>query len=141
MMSLLYVGDEPLKDDAPLIDHGRAMIADDDDKRNYFRELRLGEEKWGKLVAPTFVVLTKDMIARLKQASKLEQGLVDDHQPRRPYTRFEVIAGHVWRCACKARELNTQHVTTLKVAVAAYDRMDPPLPRYVIHLNLQYYTP
>ncbi|KAK9940621.1 hypothetical protein M0R45_017273 [Rubus argutus] len=44
------------------------------------------------------------------------------------YTSFELFAGHVWRCACKARELADDQVTKLYVAVNGRPRLQPPLP-------------
>ncbi|KMT17933.1 hypothetical protein BVRB_2g034560 [Beta vulgaris subsp. vulgaris] len=104
-------------------------VVDQSERMNYFSQLRLGEDKWGKQVSPTFVVLTKDMIMRLKEVANSisNREIVKDHL-RRPYSRFEVVAAHVWRCVCKARELKSEDMSTLMVAVAAHDRMEPPLP-------------
>jgi shikimate O-hydroxycinnamoyltransferase len=44
------------------------------------------------------------------------------------YTSFEVFAGHVWRCACKARELANDQETTFFFAVNGRSRLQPPLP-------------
>jgi shikimate O-hydroxycinnamoyltransferase len=45
------------------------------------------------------------------------------------YTRYETVAGHIWRCACKARELKDEQPTAIAVWVDSRNRMNPPLPR------------
>ena len=47
----------------------------------------------------------------------------------RAYTRYETVAGHIWRCACKARELKDEQPTAIAVWVDSRNRMNPPLPR------------
>ncbi|PRQ34230.1 putative shikimate O-hydroxycinnamoyltransferase [Rosa chinensis] len=44
------------------------------------------------------------------------------------FTSFEVFAGHVWRCACKARELANDQETILYLFVNGRSRLQPPLP-------------
>lgn len=44
------------------------------------------------------------------------------------HTTFEVVAGHIWRCFCEARELSPDQVTRLNVAVDGRSRFRPPLP-------------
>ncbi|CAN6233610.1 unnamed protein product [Urochloa humidicola] len=47
----------------------------------------------------------------------------------RPYSAFQCVAAHLWRCVTKARELDASEVTTLSVAVDGRVRMrDPPVP-------------
>ncbi|XP_059459517.1 spermidine hydroxycinnamoyl transferase-like [Corylus avellana] len=45
------------------------------------------------------------------------------------YTRYETVAGHIWRCACKARELKDEQPTAIAVWVDLRNRMNPPLPQ------------
>jgi shikimate O-hydroxycinnamoyltransferase len=47
----------------------------------------------------------------------------------RAYTRYETIAGHIWRCACKARELKDEQPTAIAISVDSRNRMNPPLPK------------
>ncbi|KAM5583505.1 shikimate O-hydroxycinnamoyltransferase [Rosa sericea] len=44
------------------------------------------------------------------------------------FTKFEVFAGHVWRCACKARELADDQETNLYFPVNGRNKLQPPLP-------------
>ncbi|KAA8522843.1 hypothetical protein F0562_009266 [Nyssa sinensis] len=46
----------------------------------------------------------------------------------RAYSRYEAVAGHLWRCACKARKLESEQLTRLRVAVNFRNRLRPPLP-------------
>ncbi|XLT83466.1 hypothetical protein HN873_005219, partial [Arachis hypogaea] len=52
------------------------------------------------------------------------------HNPSpRPYSRFEIISAHIWRCACKARNLEENQPTVVKFNVDIRNRLNPPLPQ------------
>ncbi|XP_062078693.1 shikimate O-hydroxycinnamoyltransferase-like [Humulus lupulus] len=44
------------------------------------------------------------------------------------YSTFEILAGHVWKCACKARKLGHDQETKLHIVVDGRFRFQPPLP-------------
>ncbi|PQM40910.1 shikimate O-hydroxycinnamoyltransferase [Prunus yedoensis var. nudiflora] len=44
------------------------------------------------------------------------------------YTSFEILAGHIWRCACKARKLPDDQDTRLFIGIDGRSRLQPPLP-------------
>lgn len=46
----------------------------------------------------------------------------------RPFSRYETVTGHVWRCACKARGHMPQQPTALGVCVDSRSRIKPALP-------------
>ncbi|KAL8462786.1 hypothetical protein ACS0TY_033705 [Phlomoides rotata] len=46
----------------------------------------------------------------------------------RAYSRYEVIAGHIWRCACRARRHAYDQPTRLGICVDVRKRVRPPLP-------------
>uniref|UniRef100_A0A803Q928 Uncharacterized protein n=1 Tax=Cannabis sativa TaxID=3483 RepID=A0A803Q928_CANSA len=50
----------------------------------------------------------------------------DKNKPR--YTTYEILAGHVWRCVCKARKLSNDQETKLYTLVDGRSRLQPPLP-------------
>jgi hypothetical protein len=50
-------------------------------------------------------------------------------KPIRPYSQYEAIASHIWRCACKARAGDDRQPTRVRIAVDVRNRMKPPLPR------------
>ncbi|CAI9761014.1 unnamed protein product [Fraxinus pennsylvanica] len=47
----------------------------------------------------------------------------------RPYTRYEAVAGHMWRCASKARGHKNEQLTRLHLAVDLRNRIQPPIPK------------
>ncbi|VFQ61301.1 unnamed protein product [Cuscuta campestris] len=60
--------------------------------------------------------ITPDQLSLLKAKSKHEG------------STYEVLAAHVWRCACKARGLPDDQPTKLYVATDGRARLCPPLP-------------
>ncbi|RZC92802.1 hypothetical protein C5167_028060 [Papaver somniferum] len=44
------------------------------------------------------------------------------------FSTYEVIAGHIWRCACKARELKDDQETVISIPLDCRSRSIPPLP-------------
>ncbi|KAI3861863.1 hypothetical protein MKX03_001719 [Papaver bracteatum] len=44
------------------------------------------------------------------------------------FSTYEVIAGHVWRCLCKAQELKYDQETTISIPLDCRSRATPPLP-------------
>ncbi|EXC27890.1 Hydroxycinnamoyl-Coenzyme A shikimate/quinate hydroxycinnamoyltransferase [Morus notabilis] len=71
--------------------------------------------------------LSKDQVEKLKRIAN--QGLENNTDTKnRAYTRFETLAGYVWRCACKARGHKPEQQTALGVCVDTRRRMTPPLP-------------
>ncbi|KAF8393005.1 hypothetical protein HHK36_021246 [Tetracentron sinense] len=66
--------------------------------------------------------LSKDQVEKLKK--KANEG----HNGR-PYSRYEAVAGHIWRCACKARRHESDQMTKIRVTVDCRNRLQPPLPK------------
>lgn len=46
----------------------------------------------------------------------------------KPYSRYEILAGYIWKCACKARNHADEQLTALGVCVDTRTRVRPPLP-------------
>ncbi|KAH7861066.1 hypothetical protein Vadar_021228 [Vaccinium darrowii] len=46
----------------------------------------------------------------------------------KPFTRYEVVTAHMWRCASKARLHESEQLTSVRIAVDFSNRMVPPLP-------------
>ncbi|KAK7290656.1 hypothetical protein RIF29_05229 [Crotalaria pallida] len=64
-----------------------------------------------------------------RQSSKFVSKNVANSFASAPYSTFEVVAGHLWRCASKARyEGNGEQPTRLSTLVNCKNRMKPPLP-------------
>ncbi|XP_021754744.1 spermidine hydroxycinnamoyl transferase-like [Chenopodium quinoa] len=83
------------------------------------QENNLEERKKATTVA--ILPLSKDHVESLKKAT-------NNGQNTNPYTRYEVVAAHVWRSACKAREHHLEQPTCLGFTVDVRSRLHPPLP-------------
>ncbi|KAJ0030036.1 hypothetical protein Pint_14398 [Pistacia integerrima] len=64
--------------------------------------------------------LSLDIINTLKAKFKEDQGV--------NYTTFEILAAHIWRCACLACGLSDDQETKLYMPVNGQSRLNPPLP-------------
>ncbi|KAK6153790.1 hypothetical protein DH2020_013429 [Rehmannia glutinosa] len=69
--------------------------------------------------------LTRDHLNALKANCKDE----DDDGKAITYSTYEVLAGHAWRCVCKARGLPENQETWLSIPVDGRFRLQPPLPK------------
>eukprot|EP00262_Sarcandra_glabra_P019914 TRINITY_DN7736_c0_g2_i1.p1 TRINITY_DN7736_c0_g2~~TRINITY_DN7736_c0_g2_i1.p1 ORF type:complete len:437 (+),score=-13.72 TRINITY_DN7736_c0_g2_i1:168-1478(+) len=73
---------------------------------------------------PTSVAILKisrDQLNLLKSKSKK-----GSNPPT--YSSYEMLAGHVWRCACKARDLPRDQATKMYIATDGRARLRPALP-------------
>jgi len=68
--------------------------------------------------------LTKEQVNNLKEAAN--KGL--DAEKVRPYSRYEVVAAHVWRSACNARGFQDGQPMGLGFSIDIRGRMNPTLP-------------
>ncbi|XP_073119494.1 shikimate O-hydroxycinnamoyltransferase-like [Henckelia pumila] len=73
-------------------------------------------------VAVSVFKLTRDQLDALKSKSKEEGNTVTY------YSSYEMLAGHIWRSACKARGLPRDQETRLHIVVDGRSRLRPPLP-------------
>lgn len=83
-------------------------------------------EERKKKTTVTMLRLSKEEVGKLR--AKANEGL-ELESGQRSYTRYETITGHVWRCACKAREHEPEQPTALGVCVDSRNRIQPPLPK------------
>ncbi|KAK7349093.1 hypothetical protein VNO77_06177 [Canavalia gladiata] len=65
--------------------------------------------------------LTRDQLNALKAKSKEDGNTIS-------YSSYEMLAGHVWRSVCKARELPEDQETKLYIATDGRSRLQPPPP-------------
>ncbi|XP_030470953.1 shikimate O-hydroxycinnamoyltransferase-like [Syzygium oleosum] len=65
--------------------------------------------------------MTRDQLNKLKGKSKEDGNTVN-------YSSYEMLAGHVWRCACQARELADDQESKLYIATDGRSRLNPPVP-------------
>ncbi|XP_062083631.1 spermidine hydroxycinnamoyl transferase-like [Humulus lupulus] len=68
--------------------------------------------------------VTKEQLKKLKRIANDGR----DSKTTRPYTRYEMLAGHVWRCACKARKHSKEQATALAISVDVRNRIEPRIP-------------
>ncbi|KAK9275841.1 hypothetical protein L1049_023114 [Liquidambar formosana] len=62
--------------------------------------------------------------------NKANEGLYQTNNSKtgRAYTRYEAVAGHIWRCASKARRHEREQLTRLRFVMNIRNRVHPPLP-------------
>ncbi|XP_030544190.2 spermidine hydroxycinnamoyl transferase [Rhodamnia argentea] len=79
-------------------------------------------EERKKKTTVAMLKLTKTQVETLKNAANEDR----DGQHMRPYTRYETMAAHIWRCACKARKHKPEQPTALAICVDSRRRLQPP---------------
>ncbi|XP_062079550.1 spermidine hydroxycinnamoyl transferase-like [Humulus lupulus] len=82
------------------------------------------KEESEKETSVAMLRVTKEQLKKLKRIANEGR----DSKTTRPFTRYEMLAGHVWRCACKARKHNKEQETALAVSVDVRSRIEPPIP-------------
>ncbi|KAA8522844.1 hypothetical protein F0562_009267 [Nyssa sinensis] len=95
--------------DAPL------LIGESDDK-----------EERKKETSVAMLHLSKEHVEKIKKMANDGGGGSDNI---RGYSKYEAVAGHVWKCASKARKHEREQLTQLRTAVNIRNRMRPPLPQ------------
>ncbi|KAK7316730.1 hypothetical protein RJT34_00403 [Clitoria ternatea] len=83
----------------------------------------IGEKK--KKTTAALLKLTSKQVEMLKDKANHEQ----TRKGSRPFTRYEAVVAHIWRCASKARELDEKQPTLVRFNVDFRNRLNPPLPR------------
>ncbi|XP_059463237.1 hydroxycinnamoyl-CoA:piscidic acid hydroxycinnamoyltransferase-like [Corylus avellana] len=76
-----------------------------------------------KETSAVLLKVTKEQVEELQK--KANQNMV----LARPYSRYEAIAGHMWRCACKARAGDDCQPTRVSFGADGRNRFKPPLPQ------------
>ena len=90
------------------------------------------KEEQKKETSVALLKLKREQVEELKNRANNET----PHQENgvstiRPYSRYEAISGHMWRCACKARRVldrNNQPIR-VRIVVDVRNRLNPPLPQ------------
>ncbi|CAA3031894.1 spermidine hydroxycinnamoyl transferase-like [Olea europaea subsp. europaea] len=83
-------------------------------------------EERKKPTTVAMIKLSKQQINELKSKANEEtpyKSIV------RPYTRYEAVAGHMWRCTTKVRGHKNEQLTRLHLAVDLRNRIQPPIPK------------
>ncbi|KAF7147566.1 hypothetical protein RHSIM_Rhsim03G0258500 [Rhododendron simsii] len=121
----------------PFLDR-TVLLARDPPSRRYNHErfapppllmgLSNNDEERNKRTTVAMLHLSKTQVEKLKNMAN--DGRATD---AKPYSRYEAVAGHLWRCTCKAREHESEQITKLYLQVNIRDRTKPPLPRGTYH--------
>lgn len=73
-------------------------------------------------VSAAILNLSVDQINILKSKSEQDNGTTIK------FSRFEILAAHIWRCLCKARGLSSDQASKLTFPVDGRSRLNPRLP-------------
>ncbi|CAA3002553.1 spermidine hydroxycinnamoyl transferase [Olea europaea subsp. europaea] len=84
------------------------------------------ENEMKKKTTIAMLKLTKFQVEKLKNKANRKRTSDDIG---RAYSRYEAIAGHIWRCACKARQHAYEQPTSLIICMDVRKRVQPPLPQ------------
>lgn len=85
------------------------------------------EEEREKATTTAMLKISKIQVEMLKKEANRGRAC-DDDESARAYTRYEAIAGHIWRCACRARGHAPEQPTALVICVDVRGRVQPRLP-------------
>nr|AFK47698.1 unknown [Lotus japonicus] len=80
--------------------------------------------KKSKKVTTALFRLTSEQVEKLKKEAN-----GDIPEGSRPYSRFEAIGAHIWRCASKAGAFDQNQPSVIRFNAENRGRMVPPLPR------------
>ncbi|KAG4920935.1 hypothetical protein AAZX31_18G099500 [Glycine max] len=87
-------------------------------------------EEQNKKTTAAVLKLTSEQVEMLRKKANENENLSTKQGSRsRPCSRFEAVAAHIWRCACKARELDRNQPTLVRFNADFRNRLTPPLPR------------
>ena len=70
--------------------------------------------------------LAKEQVEKLKKMANQDRQI--HIKTTRPYTRYEALIAHIWRCASKARKHQDEQLTGCLVTIDSRRRLQPPLP-------------
>ncbi|KAL7257678.1 hypothetical protein ACSBR1_003903 [Camellia fascicularis] len=82
------------------------------------------QEERSKETTVAMLHLSKTQVEKLKRMANVSRAT-----NVQSYSRYEAVAGHLWRCTCKAREHENNQITKLYFPVNFRNRMLPLLPQ------------
>ncbi|KAF7153388.1 hypothetical protein RHSIM_Rhsim01G0025800 [Rhododendron simsii] len=80
----------------------------------------------------TTVVILKLSKEQIKKLKKEANEFPSVYTSRKPFTKFEAVTAHLWRCSSKARLHEIEQQTSVRVGVHFHSRMVPPLPKHYL---------
>ncbi|XP_062074803.1 spermidine hydroxycinnamoyl transferase-like [Humulus lupulus] len=72
--------------------------------------------------------LANEQVQKLKKRANQDRQISTTLETSRPYTRYEVLASHIWRCSTKARKHQREQPTACAITIDSRKRLQPPLP-------------
>ncbi|XP_027190269.1 hydroxycinnamoyl-CoA:piscidic acid hydroxycinnamoyltransferase-like [Cicer arietinum] len=89
------------------------------------------EEERLKKTTVSLLRLSPEQVEKLKKKANENNEIVLAMMKKgsRPFSRFESISAHVWRCALKARELEENQESVVRFNADVRSRIVPPLPK------------
>ncbi|WJX37803.1 shikimate O-hydroxycinnamoyltransferase [Trifolium repens] len=85
-------------------------------------------EERKKKTSATMLKLSSEQVDKLKKKANEDDVLSMKKKGSRPYSRYEAIGAHIWRCASKARELQENQESVVRFNADIRTRLVPPLP-------------
>ncbi|CAL5328266.1 unnamed protein product [Camellia sinensis] len=85
-------------------------------------------EERNKKTIVAMLKLSKEQINKLK--NKANEYRNSETSTNRAFTRYESVTAHMWRCACKARQHESEQLTNIRIAVDFRSRLQSSLPKW-----------
>lgn len=86
------------------------------------------EEKKKKTSA-TLLRLSPEQVDKLKKKANENDILAIKNKGSRPFSRYEAISAHIWKCASRARKLEVNQESVVRFNADIRTRMVPSLPK------------
>ncbi|KAI8570288.1 hypothetical protein RHMOL_Rhmol01G0022800 [Rhododendron molle] len=129
-------GEEP--ENLPFLDRTVLKLEEEDLTPPKFDHLEFGKppmligqtnnlEEQKKETTVVMLKLSKEHIQKLKKEANEFPSV---YTSSKPFTRYEAMTAHLWRCASKARLHEIEQLTSVRVPVDFHNRMVPPLPKH-----------
>ncbi|XP_062074790.1 spermidine hydroxycinnamoyl transferase-like [Humulus lupulus] len=72
--------------------------------------------------------LANEQVQKLIKRANQDRQISTTLETSRPYTRYEVLTTHIWRCSTKARKHQREQPTACAITIDSRKRLQPPLP-------------
>ncbi|KAF7152595.1 hypothetical protein RHSIM_Rhsim01G0026700 [Rhododendron simsii] len=129
-------GEEP--ENLPFLDRTVLKLEEDDLTPPRFDHLEFGKppmligqtDNLKQRMKETTVVVLKLSKEHIQKLKKEANEFLSVYTSSKPFTRYEAVTAHMWRCASKARLHEFEQLTSVRFTVDFHSRMVPPLPRH-----------
>ncbi|KAF7154446.1 hypothetical protein RHSIM_Rhsim01G0026800 [Rhododendron simsii] len=122
----------------PFLDRTVLKLEEDDLTPPKFDHLEFGKlpmligqtnnlEERKKETTLVMLKLSKEQIQKLMQEANEFPSV---YTSSKPFTRYEAVTAHLWRCASKARLHEIEQLTCVRFTMDFHSRMVPPLPKH-----------